>query len=117
MILCDVAREDASAILGDLREMGIDHDGSIAIETVDTAPSTPPRGGRGRGRLALGRSGVGGGRQRSSESAELSVSFLAFMIISMLIAAVGVALGNPVLVIGAMVVGRSSGRSPASAWR
>ena len=35
VILCDVAREDASIVLGDLKEMGIDRDGSIAMEAVD----------------------------------------------------------------------------------
>ena len=39
VILCDVAREDASVILGDLRELGLHHDGSIAIEMIDTALS------------------------------------------------------------------------------
>jgi uncharacterized membrane protein len=36
------------------------------------------------------------------------VSFLAFIVISMLIAAVGMMLGQPVLVMGATVVGPSS---------
>src|SRR3712207_5036769 len=39
VILCDVAREDASVIIGDLKELGIHEDGSIAVEFVDTALS------------------------------------------------------------------------------
>ena len=110
VILCDVAREDASVILGDLREIGIDHDGSIAVETVDTALSDAAREAE-KAAAGLPSDAVVWEEveERSSESAELSVSFLAFMIISMLIAAVGVALGNPVLVIGAMVVGPEFG--------
>src|SRR5919108_6120571 len=36
VILCDIAREDASVILSDLRELDIPTEGSIAIEVVDT---------------------------------------------------------------------------------
>ncbi len=97
MILCDVAREDASVILGSLRELGIHQDGSIAIEMIDTALSDAAREAE---------KAAGGGlpsdavvweevEERTSESAELSVSFLAFMALSMLIAAEGVAWASP----------------------
>src|SRR5687767_14551647 len=36
VILCDVAREDASVIIDDLRELHIPKHGSIAMEFVDT---------------------------------------------------------------------------------
>lgn len=36
MILCDVAREDASVIVGDLKEFEIEREGSIAMEDVDS---------------------------------------------------------------------------------
>ena len=36
VILCDVAREDASVIIGDLKELDIPRKGSIAIEFIDT---------------------------------------------------------------------------------
>ena len=39
MILCDVAREDASVILGDLKELEIHKRGSIAVEHIDTSIS------------------------------------------------------------------------------
>ena len=63
MILCDVAREDASVIVSDLREYGIDREGSIAMEDIDSLISDAAdraeesaRGhGRGRGRLGGGR--------------------------------------------------------------
>ncbi|MGI8633579.1 MAG: hypothetical protein ACR2NA_13680 [Solirubrobacterales bacterium] len=35
VILADVAREDASVLIGDLRELKIDVDGSIALEIID----------------------------------------------------------------------------------
>ena len=40
VILCDVAREDASVILSDLKDLGIHEDGSISLELIDTAIST-----------------------------------------------------------------------------
>lgn len=110
LILCDVAREDASVIIRDLCDLGIDRDGSIAIEEIDTALSDAAR------RAEKAAAGLPSDavvweevEERTSESAELSVSFLAFMVIAMLIAAVGVLLGQPVLVIGAMVVGPEFG--------
>ena len=39
VILCDVAREDASVIVSDLRELDVDTEGSIAIEHIDSAIS------------------------------------------------------------------------------
>jgi len=110
LVLCDVAREDASVIIRDLCDLGIDRDGSIAIEEIDTALSDAAR------RAEKAAAGLPSDavvweevEERTSESAELSVSFLAFMVIAMLIAAVGVLLGQPVLVIGAMVVGPEFG--------
>ena len=54
LILCDVARPDASIIVEELRQLGIAHDGSISIEPVktqlsDAADAAAP---------ALGSSGV-----------------------------------------------------------
>jgi uncharacterized hydrophobic protein (TIGR00271 family) len=110
VILCDVAREDGSVILAELRELGIHRDGSIAVEEIDTAMSDVARQAE-QAAVGLPSDAVVWEEveERTSESAELSVSFLAFMVISMLIAAVGVALGQPVLVIGAMVVGPEFG--------
>ena len=39
VILCDVAREDASVVMADLRGLGIHQDGSIALEQVDSEVS------------------------------------------------------------------------------
>lgn len=110
VILCDVAREDASVILGDLRELDIHHDGSIAVEEIDTAMSDAARGAE-KAAVGLPSDAVVWEEveERTSESAELSMSFLAFMVIAMLIAAVGVLLDQPVLVIGGMVVGPEFG--------
>src|SRR5919106_724751 len=37
LVLCDVAREDASLVIDSLCGLGIDEHGSIAVEEIDTA--------------------------------------------------------------------------------
>ncbi|MFI5122002.1 MAG: hypothetical protein ACHQJ5_03830, partial [Vicinamibacteria bacterium] len=39
VILCDVAREDASVIVSDLRELNVDTEGGVACEHIDAAIS------------------------------------------------------------------------------
>ena len=39
LLFCDVVREGASEIIGQLRELGVDRDGSIMLEKVDTTLS------------------------------------------------------------------------------
>ena len=63
MILADVAREDASVIISDLRELRLEEDGSIALESIDTALSKRAEAAEkaakgapvGRGHLGAGR--------------------------------------------------------------
>lgn len=110
VVLCDVAREDASVIVSDLRDLRIDVDGSIALEEVDTEIS---RGGERAVKAAEGApSDAVVWEQvtaRTSETAELSGSFLAFMALAMLIAASGIILNTTILIIGAMIVGPDFG--------
>jgi uncharacterized hydrophobic protein (TIGR00271 family) len=110
VILCDVAREDASVVLSDLRELGIDHDGSISLETIDVqlsdASERAVAAARGAPADAVVWEEV---EERTSESATLSFSFLAFMVLAGLIAAVGILLDSAVLIVGAMVVGPEFG--------
>ncbi len=110
LILCDVAREDASLVLNDLRELGLERDGSIALETIDTSISDAAQ--------AAERAAVGSPadaviweevESRTSESAELSASFLAFMVLATLIAGAGILTDSVILIIGAMVVGPEFG--------
>src|SRR5688500_432990 len=39
LILCDVAREDASVVIGDLKDLDIPRLGSIAVELIDSSIS------------------------------------------------------------------------------
>ena len=110
LILADVAREDASVIISDLKEMDLDHLGTIALEEVDSAISdaaeAAEKAAKGSPADAVVWEHV---ESRTSEETELSVSFVLFMIIAMLIAGVGVVTDSPILIIGAMVVGPEFG--------
>jgi len=110
VILCDVAREDASVILGDLKELDIPRLGSIAVEFIDTALSDAADAAE-KAAVGLPSDAViwEEVEQRTSENTELSFSFLAFMILAMQIAAVGILLDQPILIVGAMVVGPEFG--------
>ena len=110
LILCDVAREDASLVVAELRQRGVDRDGTISLETIDSAISDAAR--------VAEEAAVGSPadavvweevESRTSESAELSFSFLAFMVLATLIAGVGILTDSVILIIGAMVVGPEFG--------
>jgi uncharacterized hydrophobic protein (TIGR00271 family) len=110
VILCDITREDASVIISDLKEFGIHHEGSIAIENIDSeisdAAEAAVLAARGLPTDAVVWEEV---EARTSENTELSVSYLAFMVLACLIACVGILLDSPILIIGAMVVGPEFG--------
>jgi uncharacterized hydrophobic protein (TIGR00271 family) len=110
VILCDVAREDASVIVSDLKELNVHHEGSIAMEDVDSlisaAATRAEEAAVGAPSDAVVWEEV---ETRTSENIELSASFLAFMALAMLIAAVGILTDQVILIIGAMVVGPEFG--------
>ncbi|HEX6585156.1 MAG TPA: DUF389 domain-containing protein [Solirubrobacterales bacterium] len=110
VILCDVAREDASVIVGDLKEFGIEREGSIAMEDIDSliseAGERAEKAAAGAPSDAVVWEEV---EARTSENTELSASYLAFMVLACLIASVGILLDSPILIIGAMVVGPEFG--------
>ena len=110
VILCDLAPEDASVIIGDLKELGIPSVGSIAIDTIDSeiseAGKLAERHAPGSPSDAVVWEQV---EARTSESIELSWNFVAFMTLAVLIAMAGIFLDSPILIIGAMVVGPEFG--------
>ena len=110
VILADVAREDASVILSDLKDLGVHHEGAITVEPIDTQISR-------NAELAI-RHAPGSPADavvweeveaRTSENVELSGVFLAFMVLAGLLAAVGIYQDSAVLIVGAMVVGPEFG--------
>jgi uncharacterized hydrophobic protein (TIGR00271 family) len=110
VILCDVAREDASVILGDLRELEIPRVGSIAMEFIDTHISEAADRAEEYAPGAPADAVVWEQVEAStSENVELSGNFIAFMVLAVLIASAGIFLDSPILIIGAMVVGPEFG--------
>lgn len=110
VVLCDVAREDASVLIDDLKELGVARDGSIALEQIDSqishAAKLAERAARGAPADAVVWEEV---ESRTSESSELGGNFLVFMTLACLIASVGIFTGSPILIVGAMVVGPEFG--------
>lgn len=110
MIIADVPREDASVVVGDLKALGIEQSGSISIAPIEVQLS----------QLAEEAERVAPGdpadavvweevEARTSEQSRLSWSFLTFMVLACLLAAVGIIQNSPILIVGAMVVGPEFG--------
>ena len=110
VVLCDIAREEASVLIEDLKELGVARDGSISLEQIDSqlseAADRAERAARGKPSDAVVWEEV---EARTSESTELGGNFLIFMVLACLIASVGIFLGSPILIVGAMVVGPEFG--------
>jgi len=111
LVLCDVARRDVSLLIADLRELNVDVDGSIAIDEVDAEISGLTSNAFRRRRDDVGADPVvwENVSSRTSENVEISQSYLIFMVGAMLIASVGIYFNQPILIVGAMVVGPDFG--------
>jgi uncharacterized hydrophobic protein (TIGR00271 family) len=110
VIMCDVAREDASVVISDLKELDIHHGGSIALELIDTAISDVAERAEKHAKGAPADAVVWEEVEaRTNEQVELSGVFLLFMVLAALIAAVGIYQDSPILIVGAMVVGPEFG--------
>ena len=111
LVLCDVARSDVSLLIADLRELNVDVDGSIALENIDAEISGLTKNAHRRRRDDIGSDPVvwENVSSRTSENVELSHSYLIFMALAMLIAAVGIYFDQPILIVAAMVVGPDFG--------
>ncbi|MBK7586335.1 MAG: DUF389 domain-containing protein [Myxococcales bacterium] len=107
---CDVAREDGSVVLEQLKAMGVDRSGSIAVEMLDASLSDAADA------ATLAAEGSPGNavvweevESQTSESSELNASFLMFLVLATVIAGIGILTDSVVLIIGAMVVGPEFG--------
>jgi len=110
VIMCDVAREDASVVIADLKRLNIHREGSITLELIDTAISDvadrAEKHARGAPADAVVWEEV---EARTNEQVELSGVFLTFMVLAALIATVGIYQDSAILIVGAMVVGPEFG--------
>ncbi|MDL5156704.1 DUF389 domain-containing protein [Actinomycetospora termitidis] len=106
----DIAREAVDDVLAGLCDRGVDRDGGITLEPLDTVLSD--RADRAEEAVpGLGSDAVVWDELvgRSGDDAQLSASFLGFLTIACLLAAVGVVTNSPVTIVGAMVVGPEFG--------
>lgn len=106
LVLAEVARESADALIADLRDLGIDRDGALSIDGVEAAVSAraeqAEKAAPGDGSDAVVWEQVV--RTVDGESS-LSVSYLTFLTIATMLAAIAVVTDSSVLVVGAMVLG------------
>ena len=110
LILVDIAREDASVILSDLKELEIHRCGSIAIESSETHISDMVDKVEERAPGDPGDAVVWEEVEaRTSEDSRLTASFVTFMVLAALLATVGILEDSEILIVGAMVVGPEFG--------
>lgn len=110
LILCDVAREGVSDLLDRLKAIGLQHTGSIAVDDIgleiSDAAHAASRAAPGHAADAVVWQDI---EQRTHEETTLSPTFLIFMAVATMIAAIGVVFDEPILIVGAMVVGPDFG--------
>jgi uncharacterized hydrophobic protein (TIGR00271 family) len=106
LVLADIAREGANAVLDRLRELGVQREGSIHLEPVQAwlsqAGFDAERRTPGSSADAVVWTDV---VQRAYEDSELNWTYLSFMTLATLIAGIAIVLDSQILVIGAMVLG------------
>jgi uncharacterized hydrophobic protein (TIGR00271 family) len=110
LVLCDVAREAANDVVEWLQRQDVHRSGAISIETLESVVSDHAASAEalapGHGTDALVWEEVDA---RARSEAQLTASFLVFMAIAAVIAAIGILLDAPILIVGAMVVGPEYG--------
>ena len=110
LFLADVAREDASIVLADLKHLGVGRDGSIAITDVEAYVSDRAEAAVEHAQGAPSDAVVWEEVEaQTDEQIELSASFLGFMVLSAVLCAIAIFQDSPVLLVGAMVVGPEFG--------
>jgi uncharacterized hydrophobic protein (TIGR00271 family) len=106
LVECDVAREEAGSLLRMLEEMELDERGGIVIETPT---GTPFREARRLEKLAPGHPDDAviwdSVEATAYAGAVATVSYLIFLVLAVILAAIAVLTDSSVLVVGAMVVG------------
>ncbi|OFJ54866.1 DUF389 domain-containing protein [Mycolicibacterium grossiae] len=109
-ITADIARECADGLVQELKRLGIQRSGAITLDVVDTVLSTAAyraeEEAEGDPADAIVWDELA---ERTRDESRLNVTFVAFLCLACLIAAVGVVTDSPVTVVGAMVVGPEFG--------
>ncbi|OBI89883.1 DUF389 domain-containing protein [Mycobacterium asiaticum] len=109
-ITADVARESANDVIDELKALGLKRQGAITLDVVDTVVSTAAyraeKEAEGDPADAVIWDELA---ERTREESALNATYLSFLSLACLIAAVGVVTDSPVTVVGAMVVGPEFG--------
>jgi uncharacterized hydrophobic protein (TIGR00271 family) len=109
-ITADIARESANDVVDDLKALDLRRRGAITLDVVDTVVSTAAYHAEKEADGDPGDAIVWEELSaRTREESTLNVTFLLFLCLACMIAAVGVVTDSPVTVVGAMVVGPEFG--------
>ncbi|WP_053204034.1 DUF389 domain-containing protein [Jiangella muralis] len=110
LVLAELARESAEGMIHALRELGVDQTGTIALESVETSVSAAAERAEdeapGEGADAVIWEQV---VRRADEDSVLSNTFVWFLSLAAVLAAIAIVLDSAILVVGAMVVGPEFG--------
>jgi uncharacterized hydrophobic protein (TIGR00271 family) len=106
LVVADVAREAADGLVAALKRLDVDRDGGIVLMAVDAAVSSAARRAEDRAPGDAADAVVWEQVIRTVDAeSRLSVSYLGFLTIATLLAAIAIINDSPILVIGAMVLG------------
>ncbi|NHA67555.1 DUF389 domain-containing protein [Phycicoccus sp. CMS6Z-2] len=110
LVLADLAREGANPVLDALRDLGVHEEGTIRLDPAPAFLSHAAYRAEKRAPGAAADAVVWTEvEQEAYEDSELNWTYLSFMTLATLIAGVAVLTDNPVLVVGAMVLGPEFG--------
>jgi len=109
-ITADMARESANEVVDGLKELGVKERGAITLDFIDTVLSARAYRAEDKAEGDPADAVVWDElAARTREESTLNVTYLTFLCLACLIAAVGVVTDSPVTVVGAMVVGPEFG--------
>jgi uncharacterized hydrophobic protein (TIGR00271 family) len=110
VVTADVAREIADEVLRDLHDIGVYREGMIALNPIDAAfgalVDRAEKDAPGEAADAVIWDEL---TERIDEDATLTWTFLGFMVLATLLAAIGVVTDSSITIVGAMVVGPEFG--------
>ena len=106
LVLADVARESADGLVRALRDLNVHRDGAIAMTGIDAAVSSAARRAEERAPGDAADAVVWEQVVRTTDAdSALSASYLAFLTIATMLAAIAIINDSAILTIGAMVLG------------
>lgn len=109
-ITADIARESANVVIDELKALGLKRDGAITLDLIDTVVSIAAYRAENEAEGDPADAVIWDElAERSREESALNATYLTFLTLACLIAAVGVVTDSPVTVVGAMVVGPEFG--------